>query len=216
MAKLSKVEQELLDAAGISQKKGEDRQKFLGRLRDVIAKVDEEKWDDLSPEAQGWYTAATKADEDEKPMPEIDDDQATETEADSEQEGETEEKDEPVSDKKVKKDSKEFKPKAKAEKVTKVEKPAAKKEAAKVEKPKKEAAENPKKAGKKGGGKIVAMKKVMLKNLKAKPADLAAKLDAAGIEVTTSTMNTVRSDFLSSIRVLQDAGLLTKDLIETD
>lgn len=214
MAKLSKVEQELLDAAGISQKKGEDRQKFLGRLRDVIAKVDEEKWDDLSPEAQGWYTAATKADEDEKPMPEIDDDQAAETEADSEQEGETEEKDEPVSDKKVKKDSKESKPKA--EKVIKVEKPAAKKEPAKAEKPKKEAAEKPKKAGKKGGGKIVAMKKVMLKNLKAKPADLAAKLDAAGIEVTTSTMNTVRSDFLSSIRVLQDAGLLTKDLIETD
>lgn len=78
------------------------------------------------------------------------------------------------------------------------------------------AAAEKKAPAKKGGGKIHQMKQIILKNLGISTEDLTAKVKAAGLEVSDSTVTTVRSDFLSSIRVLQEAKLLTKNLLGDD
>lgn len=183
--KTSKIEQELNELLKLKGKKGEKRPDLLARTLKAVTDLTDEAFDNMSKPAQDWANAASKAKDAQDELPDFPD---TNTDAESAEETKT----------------------MKTEKKAAAPAKGAKKEAeAKPAKEKKAAA--PKE--KKGPGKIHKMKLLILKNLEVTTEDLGAKLKAAGIEVSDSTVTTVRSDFLSSIRVLQAAGKLKEDLI---
>ena len=69
---MSKIRQELVDAAGIKQKDGESENAFLVRLVAHISDSDKfsgEKWDGLSEKAQDWNNNAADAISDKKDLP---------------------------------------------------------------------------------------------------------------------------------------------------
>lgn len=49
------LKKELVEATECTPKRGEDDQKYLGRLVAAVADLEDEGWDELSPEAQAWY-----------------------------------------------------------------------------------------------------------------------------------------------------------------
>jgi hypothetical protein len=55
------IEKELLSAAKLKLKKGEDRQSFLVRLMKTISKLDNDPWAELSTESQDWTNNAALA-----------------------------------------------------------------------------------------------------------------------------------------------------------
>lgn len=199
---MSKIEQELMKATGVKPNK--DRPKFLAALLKGANALTDTAWEKLSEPAGKWINLANKAVEKEKEIPELPADKA-EAKAEAKPKAKAEAKeDEDASDteegdaEEGDDEGEDDKPKAKAEAKPKA---AAAKPAAKV-------------AAKKGPGKLEKLKVLILKNLKSKPEDLKAKVTAAGIEVSDSTITTVRSDFLSTVRVLQKAGKLSGDLVD--
>lgn len=211
--KMSAIEAELQKVLKI--KPGKDRQAYLKKVHAAGVDLSDDDFDGLSEAAQKWLNAATRANNADKDIPDFpaDAEPGESEEAETESEGddavdETEEaeEEEPAEEKKVSTSKKQKAP-AKAKVDTKTAPAKAKETKAP---PKKEA----KPKAKKGGGKVEQLKKLILKNLSVKPDDLVAKVEAAGLEVSKSTVTTVRSDMLGTIRVLQGAGLLTKNLID--
>ena len=67
MAKLHETEKELLDATEESeQKKKEERQDYLGRIARSAARLKDDDWQSLSPEAQDWANDAIQNVNDKK------------------------------------------------------------------------------------------------------------------------------------------------------
>src|SRR5580692_9215033 len=173
----SKIEQELTELLKFKTKRGEKRPDMLARMLKGVTDLSDEAFDAMSKPAQEWANSASKAKDAQDDLPDFPD---TNTDAESAEETNV-----------------------KTKKEAAPAKGAAKNTEAKIEKPVKEKkAAAPKE--KKGPGKIHKMKLLILKNLGVTAEDLSAKLKAAGIEVSDSTVTTVRSDFLSSIRVLQE------------
>lgn len=189
---MSKIEEELQKATGVKASK--DRAAYLKKLHTGAMALSEDDWDKLSPAAQNWANAATKSIEAKTALVDF-----AVAKAKAEPEAEVEDTEEATEE-----EAPAAKPKGAA-------KPAAAKTAAKpVAEAKPKAA--PKEKVKKGPGKIEKMKGIILKNMSDKPEDLKAKLIAAGVEVQDSTITTVRSDFMSSLRVLKKAGKLEEKL----
>lgn len=179
---MSKIEKELIEVTGV--KPGKDRAKFLAAVHKKVMELPDEGWDKLSDGAQKWANGYTKAGEGGKDLPDFPDAKA----AEAEEKVEKTEKAKPAAkDTKAEKPAKEEKAKPEAKAAPKAEKAAPKKKAP---------------------GRIEQMKTIMLKNLKDKADDLKAKLVAAGIEVSDATITTVRSDFMSTLRVLKKSGKL--------
>ena len=147
MAKVSKVESELLGAAKIKPKPNEKRPAFLIRLHSAIADLSDEAWDALSEPAQKWQNAATKANDADKPIPDFEEAKSAPAESETEtpetktaDESEDEGEEEP-----------EVTTKTKTEKKAPAEKPAPKAKAEKPE-PKAKTKKAAGAAGKKGDG----------------------------------------------------------------
>lgn len=65
------IELELIKASGISRKNGEDRQKFLKRLVELVDCLDDEMYSNLSKAAGDWVGLAVKAYQGGQELPEI-------------------------------------------------------------------------------------------------------------------------------------------------
>jgi len=210
MAKMT-IQEELLKAAKVAPKKGEPRQKFLERLREVISEVPEKVWEGLSGPAQAWYIKATADSDADNEIEDFEDaDETTETSANDG------EKETDVSTKK----NGNGKPAAKPKTEAKAEKPAPKakpvKEAKDEPAPKKKAAAPKPKAEKKGPGKLAKMRLIVVKNINADRETINAKIAAAGIEAPDSSVTSVIADTKATVRVLQANGFLAKPLIDEE
>lgn len=188
---MSKIEKELTGVTGI--KPGKNRQDYLSKTHKAVMDLADDKWDGLSEGAQKWANSVTKAIEAKEDLPDF---------PDAETKGDAKEK------APAKASTARSKPKAEA-----ADEGEQEPEAKAAPKGKAPVAEK-KPAVKKGPGKIDQLKVVILKNLSAKPEDLKAKVKAADIEVSDSTVTTVRSDFLSSLRVLKKADKLDEAFAE--
>lgn len=61
MVALSLVEKELRDITEFKKKAKEPRKRYLSRLLKAVNDLPDDKWDDVSPEAQKWSNAGMKA-----------------------------------------------------------------------------------------------------------------------------------------------------------
>lgn len=70
---MSKIQKELMEAAEIDPKRGEDRQDFLLRLALGVNKLPDSDWGKLSKDAQGWVNEASDNANAKKDLPEFPD-----------------------------------------------------------------------------------------------------------------------------------------------
>lgn len=177
MSQVSQIEQDLLAATKLPEKKNEPQQKYLTRLMLATTKLPDVDWEGLSTEAQEWVNSGAEAHkakdalEDFPDYEEVEDEPADE-EADDEADEEVEEEKAPV----------EAKPK-------------------KEEKPVKESYASP------APRKVSAchmIKKIVVKKPKITVAELSEKLKADGLKVSDVTIATLRSDLRDTLRVLNE------------
>lgn len=76
---MSKIQSQLMEATGIEEKNGEDRQDFLKRLSRATADLSDAKWNSLSGDAQNWFNDSADATNAKKPIPEFKDKEETST-----------------------------------------------------------------------------------------------------------------------------------------
>ena len=229
MAKVSKIESELLEATGLSPNKGESRKDFLLRLAEYLdddKKFTDADYNKLTDDSQKWANGACQAlgkhedipefpgvekeakasKSDKAPVEEESDESETPAE-EAEEEGE-----EKVESKKGKKAAAKPAPKKANGKAPAKEAKADTKKAAKPETKKapakKAVAPAKEKAPKKAGGKSAVLKKLILKDPEMSNADLMGKMEKAGHKMSMSTLSTIRSGFLHSMQVIADEGRL--------
>src|SRR6266849_799449 len=95
MPKVSPIEKELVFATKTKMKG--DRQTALKNIVDAASDEGDEKWEELSPEAQKWVNAGIKAsnsEKDIKELPKSDDDESEDDEGDEDTEAEGTDEDE--------------------------------------------------------------------------------------------------------------------------
>ena len=61
MVALSTVEKELQVLTGVKRKAKEGKQRYLPRLLNAVNDLPDDRWDDISPEAQGWANLGMKS-----------------------------------------------------------------------------------------------------------------------------------------------------------
>ena len=193
----SKIETELLEATGLRAKKSEDREDFLKRMTKAVASktFPEEKWDDLSEEAQNWANDAAEALQAKKEIPDFPD-----AEPEDEAEGDEPEEDEAAEEEAPKRRGR--KPKAKAKKETK------------AKQTKKSGGERKGRALSTGpvSGVKVDIKKMLIKDPRLAIEDIEDKLSKIGSKATRATIAMVRSEFRHTIKVLNQEGVMDFEL----
>lgn len=225
----SKIEDEVLEATGISPKKGEDRADFLSRLTDYLddnKKFTDKDYSALSDPAQKWVNSACTALGKKQDIPEFPAAEGNEGRAKSSKKEVEAESGEDETEEVVTKETKKAPAKAAAKdekkavakptdikKVAKDEPKEDEKKAApakkeKVEKPAKAAAVKEPKEKKKAGGKSADLKKLILAKPARTNAELMELMTKKGHEITMSTLSTIRSGFLHSMQVIEDEGRL--------
>ncbi len=215
------VQKEIDDTFGL--KRGKNRQDYLKRVVAKIIDITEDEWEGLSAATQKWYNTALKARDSNKTLPEMPGEAAAEVEE--------EEEEAPAKSK--------SKTKAKAEEEADEEEeaePEADDEEEEEVQPKKKVAAKGKTASakSKGNGKVEAKSKsksttpavrpiptgaptvirqLMLKNINITKDELVQKLKDKGMKTSPFTVGTVRNDFRLTLRILQEEGLLKRDVL---
>lgn len=233
---MSKIEAALLEATGQkTEKRGEDRQKYLLRLALAAnEKLSDEEWDALESTggAQDWVTAAIEADNKEKDIedfPDREDEEEDEAaaagkagdaddgddDAAAEEAEDDNDEEEEVDTKSKKKPGGSGKSKTKpAAKTPAKKEPAKAKTAAKTKPaPAKKAAAGKSAGGPKKDSMRRALKRIVVKNPKLSVDDLIGKLEAKGYDAPSKvTVTTIRADTRDTIKVMNEANLAEVEL----
>jgi hypothetical protein len=185
----SAAEVELQNLTKVKPKSKESRARYLARLVREVDKIDDDKWPELSEEAQTWVNDSVKAVKEEKEIPDFPgvngkgNGAASGGDDDGDDEGEA--------------------PKSKK---TKVAKTNAKPSSAKAKTEKAAEKTTGKSSDRKRDTKWVA-KRLLIKKPGLKTEELYEKLKAQGYSPSSFSVATIRSDFRHTIKCLHEAGL---------
>lgn len=168
------------------QKSNEDRQAYLKRLQVAVAALQDNDWDTLNAAAQDWANAAAAAINNDKDVPDFDTDQPKEAESESDTDAEEETEEEP--------------------------KTKGKNKSADNKSAKGEAEKAPKKAKNGPPSMRRFLKQLVAKKPKTSIEDLTAKLKDAGHSPADTSVKSIRSDTLDTMRVLVDLKILDVEL----
>ena len=73
------MEKELQEITGVKKRSKEGKQKYLLRLLNAISDLPDDRWDDVSPEAQKWCNLGMKSLKKEEEIPDFSDEQVSST-----------------------------------------------------------------------------------------------------------------------------------------
>ena len=207
------IESEVLAITKIKPSTKVNRERFLALVADAVEELDDDEWEKLSEDAQHWCNAATKAIKAEKPVPDFPSASSpkkkakakaaeTEIEAVAEAEPEEEEQEEQAA-------AEEEDSAGEMRSSTKMKKVAKKKVAARAKANGSNGASKPRKLT---SGVPTIIKQMILKNPQMTKDDIVTALKKKGLKVSDLTVSTQRNEFRHALRVIQDAGLLKRDL----
>lgn len=181
---MSQIEEELINATGLTAREKEDRQKYLSRMMRAVTKLPDDDWADLSNDAQTWTNDAATAHKEGKSIPEFPDLDDVEDQEDLDDEVEQEDIDDQVEEESVDPETGEIEDAPEKEEQT----------------------AKPKRSGGKRHSACHTIKMMVIKKPSITVKELSDKLKTKDLKVSDVTIATIRSDTRDTLRVLNEVG----------
>lgn len=195
---MSKVMKEIAKVTGEGARdENETTQSYMNRLLASIRHLTDDEWGNLSPDAQEWSNSATKAENDDQPLPDF---------PDVRKEPESEQEDSPPPKTRSAKKGNGVVPMSTKKKKKKTA-PLIKKSMGGTS-TKKTNTTVLKKSKTLGAQDFLKME--VLNDINISSDDLMLKLKKKGFKVSNHTVSSMRSSFRNSVKMMQDAGYLKK------